>query len=139
MFNIIVFFVLFCFSFGPLKHSDDVGVQYNRNIHENRVKFPDERNAFIFVYQHGCRDDMCKPAIELTIYLIRLAIYRPNYETNSRTYLDATEPDISIKLNFLCVLHTPTQLKTLLSLSSNLSCKERPRLPRPVRLRRRLR
>ena len=25
MFNIIVFFVLFCFSFGPIKHSDMLG------------------------------------------------------------------------------------------------------------------
>ena len=70
MFNIIVFFVFVLLFFWIPKTLRHVGGQYNRNIHENRVKFPDERNAFIFVYQHGCRDDMCKPAIELTIYLI---------------------------------------------------------------------
>ena len=40
---------------------------YNRmflkNLHENRVKFPGERNAFILVIQRGRRDVTCKPAI----------------------------------------------------------------------------
>ena len=40
-------------------------IQYNyflRNLHENRVKFREARNAFVLVIQHGCRDVMCKPA-----------------------------------------------------------------------------
>ena len=40
---------------------------YNRmflkNLHENRVTFPEEGNAFILVIQHGRRDVTCKPAI----------------------------------------------------------------------------
>ena len=41
--------------------------QYNiiffpKNLHENRVKFPEERNAFVLDHQHGRRDVTCKPA-----------------------------------------------------------------------------
>ena len=33
------------------------------NLHQNRVHFPAERNAFVLDHQHGCRDVTCKPAI----------------------------------------------------------------------------
>ena len=35
-----------------------------KNLHENRVLFPEERNAFVLDHQHGRRDVTCKPAIE---------------------------------------------------------------------------
>ena len=34
-----------------------------KNLRENRVKFPEERNAFVLDIQHGCLDVTCKPAI----------------------------------------------------------------------------
>ena len=34
-----------------------------QNLHQNRVHFPLERNAFVFDPQHGRRDVTCKPAI----------------------------------------------------------------------------
>ena len=33
------------------------------NLHQNRVHFPAERNAFVLDHQHGRRDVTCKPAI----------------------------------------------------------------------------
>ena len=33
------------------------------NLHQNRVHFPAERNAFVLHHQHGRRDVTCKPAI----------------------------------------------------------------------------
>ena len=33
------------------------------NLHQNRVHFPVERNAFVHDHQHGCRDITCRPAI----------------------------------------------------------------------------
>ena len=33
------------------------------NLHQNRVHFPAERNAFVLDHQHGHRDVTCKPAI----------------------------------------------------------------------------
>ena len=33
------------------------------NLHQNRVHFPAERNAFVLDPQHGHRDVTCKPAI----------------------------------------------------------------------------
>ena len=33
------------------------------NLHQNRVHFPAERNAFVLDHQHGGRDVICKPAI----------------------------------------------------------------------------
>ena len=33
------------------------------NLHQNRVQFPVERNAFVLDHQHGRRDVTCKPAI----------------------------------------------------------------------------
>ena len=36
-----------------------------KNLHENRVLFPGERNAFVLDHQHGHRDVTCKPAIVL--------------------------------------------------------------------------
>ena len=36
------------------------------NLHQNRVHFPAERNAFVLDHQHGRRDVTCKPAIEAT-------------------------------------------------------------------------
>ena len=35
------------------------------NLHQNRVHFPAERNAFVLDHQHGCHDVTCKPAILL--------------------------------------------------------------------------
>ena len=34
------------------------------NLHQNRVHFPAERNAFVLDHQHGRRDVTCKPAID---------------------------------------------------------------------------
>ena len=39
------------------------------NLHQNRVYFPAERNAFVLDHQHGRRDVTCKPAILVGIYL----------------------------------------------------------------------
>ena len=36
------------------------------NLHQNRVHFPAERNAFVLDHRHGRRDVTCKPAIEST-------------------------------------------------------------------------
>ena len=33
------------------------------SLHQNRVHFPAERNAFVLDHQHGRRDVTCKPAI----------------------------------------------------------------------------
>ena len=33
------------------------------NLHQNRVHFPAERNAFVLDHQHGRRDVTCKPVI----------------------------------------------------------------------------
>ena len=33
------------------------------NLHQNRVHFPAERNAFVLDHQHGRRDVTCKPAM----------------------------------------------------------------------------
>ena len=35
------------------------------NLHQNRVHFPAERNAFVLDHQHGRRDVTCKPAIKI--------------------------------------------------------------------------
>ena len=34
------------------------------NLHQNRVHFPAERNAFVLDHQHGRRDVTCKPAMD---------------------------------------------------------------------------
>ena len=34
-----------------------------QNLHQNRVHFPAERNAFVLDHQHGRRDVTCQPAI----------------------------------------------------------------------------
>ena len=39
-----------------------------KNLHENRVKFPEERNAFVFYLQYGCRDVTCKPAMACLLH-----------------------------------------------------------------------
>ena len=36
---------------------------FSKNLHENGVKFPEERNAFVLGHQHGRRDVTCNPAI----------------------------------------------------------------------------
>ena len=36
---------------------------FPKNLHENRVQFPEERNAFVLDHQHGRRDVTCKPAM----------------------------------------------------------------------------
>ena len=35
------------------------------NLHQNRVHFPAERNAFVLDHQHGRGDVTCKPAIAM--------------------------------------------------------------------------
>ena len=35
------------------------------NLHQNRVHFPAERNAFVLDHQHGRRDVTCKPAMQV--------------------------------------------------------------------------
>ena len=40
------------------------------NLHQNRVHFPAERNAFVFEPQHGRRDVTCKPAIEVVLLIL---------------------------------------------------------------------
>ena len=35
------------------------------NLHQNRVHFPAERNAFVLDHQHGRHDVTCKPAIAM--------------------------------------------------------------------------
>ena len=45
-------------------------IQYNfflKNLRENRVKFPEERNAFVLDIQHGRRDVTSKLAISLRL------------------------------------------------------------------------
>ena len=45
----------------------------SKNLHENRVSFPEERNAFVLDHQHGRRDVTCKPAIgEILVYIFCL-------------------------------------------------------------------
>ena len=39
----------------------------SKNLHENRVQFPEERKAFVLDQQHGRRDVTCKPAIKLRL------------------------------------------------------------------------
>ena len=34
---------------------------FSKNLPENRVKFPEERNDFVLDHQHGRRDVTCKP------------------------------------------------------------------------------
>ena len=36
---------------------------FSKNLHENRVKLPEERNAFVLDLQYGRRDLPCKPAM----------------------------------------------------------------------------
>ena len=43
------------------------------NLHQNRVHFPAERNAFVLDHQHGHRDVTCKPAIPVAFQLPALA------------------------------------------------------------------
>ena len=40
------------------------------NLHQNRVHFPAERNAFVLDHQHGRRDVTCKPAINKFFFQI---------------------------------------------------------------------
>ena len=40
------------------------------NLHQNRVYFPAERDAFVLDHQHGRRDVTCKPAIAADLSLI---------------------------------------------------------------------
>ena len=37
------------------------------NLHQNRVHFPAERNAFVLDLQHGRRDVTCKPVIAVAL------------------------------------------------------------------------
>ena len=40
---------------------------FSKNLHENRIQFPEERNPFVLDRQHGRRDVTCKPAIHMGI------------------------------------------------------------------------
>ena len=40
----------------------------SKNLHENRVSFPEERNTFVLDHQHGRRDVTCKPAIGESLF-----------------------------------------------------------------------
>ena len=57
----------FSVSFQPRDKAAMLGIRtiefFSKNLHENRVYFPEERNAFVLDYQHGRRDVTCKPAI----------------------------------------------------------------------------
>ena len=45
---------------------------FSLNLHENRVQFPEERDAFILDHQHGSRVVTCKPAVRLRIYNLEM-------------------------------------------------------------------
>ena len=48
---------------------------FSKNLHENRVKFQEERNAFVLLdHHHGRRDVTCKPAIALVYFVSRFLI-----------------------------------------------------------------
>ena len=51
------------------------------NLHQNRVHFPAERNAFVLDHQHGRRDVTCKPAIGHFLSINAHGI-TPNFEYN---------------------------------------------------------
>ena len=40
---------------------------FGQNLHQNRVHFPAERNAFVLDHQHGRRDVTCKPSILIEV------------------------------------------------------------------------
>ena len=42
---------------------------FGQNLHQNRVHFPAERNAFVYDHQHGRHDITCKPAINETFFV----------------------------------------------------------------------
>ena len=47
---------------------------FTKNLHENRVKFQEETNAFVLDHHHGRRDVTCKPAIALVYFVSRCLI-----------------------------------------------------------------
>ena len=51
----------------------------SKNLHENRVWFPEERNAFVLDHLHGRRDVTCKPAIALVYFVSRFLLNRRFY------------------------------------------------------------
>ena len=51
------------------------------NLHQNRVHFPVERNAFVLDHQHGRRNVTCKPAI-----FFKYSSLRSNQFTTRDTY-----------------------------------------------------
>ena len=56
---------------------------FTKNLHESRVKFQEETNAFVLDHHHGRRDVTCKPAIALVYFVSRFLI-------NGRFYLNST-------------------------------------------------
>ena len=48
---------------------------FSKNLHENRVQFPEERNAFVLDHQNGRRDVTCKPAITVEEIHLAASIY----------------------------------------------------------------
>ena len=57
---------------------------FSKNLHENRVLFPEERNAFVLDHQHGRRDITCKPAISF------LSSYVPHFVQRHFSHNQAT-------------------------------------------------
>ena len=67
------------------------------NLHQNRVHFPEERNAFVLDHQHGRRDVTCKPAI--VMYLL-LKAFKTLKTTNECIGSDGTYFLLTIKTFF---------------------------------------
>ena len=44
------------------------------NLHQNRVHFPAERNAFVLYPEHGFRDATCKPTVQLLLAFTTLQV-----------------------------------------------------------------
>ena len=59
---------------------------FSKNLHENRVLFPEERNAFVLDHQHGRRDVTCKPATDVRLRLA-LLIRRPFMQTSTDEHM----------------------------------------------------
>ena len=78
----------------------------SKNLHENRVQFPEKRNAFVLDHQHGCCDVTCKPAInrktEFPDFSLTLTISKIFPDLKKFSFF----PDFSLTcLNLLFVHH----------------------------------
>ena len=52
-----------------------------QNLHQNRVHFPAEGNAFVFDHQHGRRDVTCKPAIDENVSFSKRSTFDSVFKT----------------------------------------------------------